>query len=125
MEMSAACPCRDPGLDHATNQVPCSFGEREMVGEATLKEHANAMVSGDIRGRNQGRVLRGAHMAQVIGLGQDEEPLCFGRLYLREFLAEILDKDIMQPASDVDRLDRKSTRLNSSHEIPSRMPSSA
>ena len=27
--------------------------------------------------------------------------------------------------SEIDRIDRKSTRLNSSHEIPSRMPSSA
>ena len=28
-------------------------------------------------------------------------------------------------ALDIDRLDRKSTRLNSSHSLPSRMPSSA
>ena len=32
---------------------------------------------------------------------------------------------VMKRGADLQRADRKSTRLNSSHEIPSRMPSSA
>ena len=40
-------------------------------------------------------------------------------------LMEMLKQPLYQPKSDAEQVDRKSTRLNSSHEIPSRMPSSA
>ena len=40
-------------------------------------------------------------------------------------MAHILEEQLKDPTADLNTLDRKSTRLNSSHEIPSRMPSSA
>ena len=43
---------------------------------------------------------------------------------LREDLKEELKEELVSDSEILDK-DRKSTRLNSSHEIPSRMPSSA
>ena len=53
-----------------------------------------------------------------------------GSLELRDDLVELLagvdlDADVHKAGTVRVLLDRKSTRLNSSHEIPSRMPSSA
>ena len=43
--------------------------------------------------------------------------------YLKEMLVRFMVKQAVEHLKPV--IDRKSTRLNSSHEIPSRMPSSA
>ena len=43
----------------------------------------------------------------------------------RKLLAELLDRGRYLPLEQICRKDRKSTRLNSSHEWISRMPSSA
>jgi hypothetical protein len=54
------------------------FDESQMVGEAALEQYTGAMaVAGNIGGRGQRNVFRRAHVAQVIGLCQNEEPLRF------------------------------------------------
>jgi hypothetical protein len=74
-----------------------------MVGEAALEQHTNAMVTGKIGGSDQRNVFRCAHVAQVIGLCQYEEPLRLRGLDLRKLLAKILDKHIVQPSGEVHR----------------------
>jgi hypothetical protein len=48
-----------------------------MVGETALEPYTGALVAGNIGGRGQRNVFRRAHVAQVIGLCQNEEPLRF------------------------------------------------
>ena len=65
---------------------------------------------------------------------EEESPIgVFGQRHLR-YLKEchrityanlLTSGNLNAYLADIDRQDRKSTRLNSSHEIPSRMPSSA
>ena len=76
--------------------------------------------------------LRTAHYARLVLLEASRdlngEPIPAQLMYMSDIdepLSEHLD-DLLALAPGLDRvLDRKSTRLNSSHFVPSRMPSSA
>jgi hypothetical protein len=72
-----------------------------MVGEAALEQHTDAMLTGNIGGRDQRNVFRRAHVTQVIGLCQYEEPLRLRGLNFRKLPPKILDKHIVQPSGDV------------------------
>ena len=48
-----------------------------------------------------------------------------GKLHIGHYVGSLKNRVLLQEENKYDMLDRKSTRLNSSHEIPSRMPSSA
>jgi hypothetical protein len=63
--------CRQLGLDDVPNLR--SFHEGEFLGKTTLKQHADAIVAGQVGRRNQGHVLANAEVNQVAGLGQDEK----------------------------------------------------
>ena len=60
---SARSSRRDPRFDNATDQTLCPFNEGQMIGEAALEQHANAMVAGNIRRSDESDVFRRAHMA--------------------------------------------------------------
>jgi hypothetical protein len=60
---SARSSGRDLRFNDAMDQTLCPFHESQMVGEATLKQHTDTMVAGNIGGRHQGDVFRRAHMA--------------------------------------------------------------
>ena len=72
-----------------------------MVAEAAFKQHPDAMVTGNIGGRDQRDVFPRAHVAQLIRLCQYEEPSGHRGFDLGKFLAEILDKDIVKPSRDL------------------------
>jgi len=48
LSSSARSSSRDLGFDDATDQTLRPFDEGQMVGEATLKQHADTMVTGNI-----------------------------------------------------------------------------
>jgi hypothetical protein len=100
---SACSSRRELRFDDVTDQTLRPFDEGQMVGEAALEQHTNAMVTGKIGGSDQRNVFRCAHVAQVIGLCQYEEPLRLRGLDLRKLLAKILDKHIVQPSGEVHR----------------------
>src|ERR1700733_1341712 len=77
------------------------FDERQMVAEAAFEQDSDAMVTRNIGGRDQRDVFPCAHMAQVISLRQYEEPPRHRGFDLQKFFAEILDKDIVKPPSDL------------------------
>ena len=73
-------------------------------------------------------------MGLLLGAASDEHrlvlsPECIHDLMLEQLMSEFCDAEEGEEAwtslLTTDGEDRKSTRLNSSHEIPSRMPSSA
>jgi hypothetical protein len=63
VEHSACSSRRDLGFDDVTDQSLSPFDEGQMVAEATLKQHAHTMVTGNIGGRHQRDVFRRAHVA--------------------------------------------------------------
>ena len=83
------------------DQTLRAFDEGQMVAEAAFKQHADAVVTANIGGRDQGDIFTRAHVAQLIRLCQYEEPSGYRGFDLRKFLAEILDKDIVKPSSDL------------------------
>jgi hypothetical protein len=72
-----------------TDQTLRPFDEGQMVGEAALKQHPDSMVAGNVGGRDQRDVFRRAHVVQVIGVCQYEEPPRLRGLDLRKLLAWI------------------------------------
>ena len=64
-------------------------------------------------------------MVPKLELEFEPELVEFDRLLEDDELFELVKADLLKRYLHSERLDRKSTRLNSSHEIPSRMPSSA
>jgi hypothetical protein len=101
---SARSSGRDLRFNDAMDQTLCPFHESQMVGEATLKQHTDTMVAGNIGCRHQGDVFRRAHMAQVIGLFQYEKALRFRGLDLRKLPAEVLHRYIVERSGDAHRL---------------------
>jgi putative transposase len=83
-------------LDDLPNHAPRSFHKRKFVRQAALQQHADAIVAGYIRCCHQRCVLCNAKVSQVDGLYQDEQVLCGWVLYLGEFPAKILHKDVME-----------------------------
>ena len=65
---SACSSRRQLCFDDVTDQTLRPFDEGQMVGQAALEQHSDAMVTGKIGGRDQRNVFRRAHVAQVIGL---------------------------------------------------------
>ena len=57
---SARSSRRNPRFDGAMDQTLRPFDKGQMVGEAALKQHADAMVARNIGGGNQGDVFRRA-----------------------------------------------------------------
>jgi hypothetical protein len=78
------------------NQAPSSFHERDRVRKAAFKQHANAEMASNIRGRNEGYVLAYPEVDQVAGLDQHEQALRFRRLHFAEFPTKVLHKDIVK-----------------------------
>jgi hypothetical protein len=56
------------------DQTLSPFHECQMVAEAAFKQHPDAMVTGNIGGRDQRDIFSRAHVAQLIRLCQYEEP---------------------------------------------------
>ena len=61
-------------------------------------------MAGYIRCRDQRCVLCNSKVSQVDGLHQDEQLLCGWVLYLGEFPAKILHKDVMELGADLSGL---------------------
>jgi hypothetical protein len=62
---SLSYPLRHLGLNGVPNHAPRAFDERELVRQAAFKQHADAMVAGYVRDRDQSDVLCDAKMGQV------------------------------------------------------------
>ena len=60
-------------------------------------------------------------LTEVLSINKEEKTISVKNLQTEEIYAENYDKLLLSPGAE----DRKSTRLNSSHEFVSRMPSSA
>ena len=60
---SASRSRRDLGFDDVTDQSLGPFDEGQMVAEATLKQHADTMVTGNVGGRHQRNVFRRSQVA--------------------------------------------------------------
>jgi hypothetical protein len=73
---SACSSRRELRLNDATDQTLRPFDEPQMIGEAALEQHTDAMMNGKIGGGEQRDVFRHTHIDQVIGLCQYEEPRC-------------------------------------------------
>jgi len=58
-------------------------------------------VAGNVSRRNESYVLSNPKVNEVEGLGQDEQALCCRRLDLGEFLAEILNKNIVKASTQL------------------------
>ena len=58
-------------------------------------------MAGQIGCRSKSYVLSNAKMDQMDGLGQDEEAFGCGGLYLSEFLAEVLNKNIVEASTEL------------------------
>lgn len=91
-------------LDGVSDQAAGPLDKCELVGEAALKEHADAKVSGDISHRDQGHVFGNAKVDQVVGLGHDKESLYRRGLDLSEFTPEVLDEHIFHAAANLNGL---------------------
>ena len=63
IEHSACCSRRDLRFDDVTDQSLSPFDEGQMIGEAALEQHTDAVVTGNIGGRHQRDVFRRAHVA--------------------------------------------------------------
>ena len=81
------------------DQAPVAFNKREFVRQAAFKQYSDSIVPGYIRCRNQGDVFSNAEVGQMRGLHQNEEVPGDRVLYLREFLAKVLDKDFLDTRS--------------------------
>jgi hypothetical protein len=85
------------------NQAPSSFNERDRVRKAAFKQHANAEMASNIRGRNQSYVLAYPKVDQVAGLDQHEQAFRFRRLHFGEFASKVLHKDIVKAVIELHR----------------------
>src|SRR5215475_11386589 len=92
------------GLDDVPDQTPRAFHEGEFVRQAAFKQHTHAIVAAHVGGRDERDILCHAQVHQVEGLGQDEEVPCRRGLYFSEFLAEVLNKHVVQASAEFHRL---------------------
>src|SRR6516165_1373022 len=90
-----------PGFHDVPDQTLRSFNEGELVRKAGFKQYANAIVAAHVGCRDESDVLSNAKVNQVEGLGQDEKALGCRGLYLSEFLAEVLNKNIVKASTEL------------------------
>src|SRR5262249_31928019 len=94
----------EPRFSPLPNESAGSLDKRKFVGEAALEKYAGRVVAGQIGRGDECNVLTYAEMNEVIDLRQDEQQLCFGRLYLIKLSAEVLHENIGYTAAELDRL---------------------
>src|SRR6516165_3098053 len=76
----------------------------KFVGECALEQYAHAIVTREVGRRDERPVLSDTKVNQVADLGQDEKVPSHWILNLGEFLAEVLDEDVVQGSAELDRL---------------------
>ena len=91
-------------FDQAPDQAACAFDKRELVGEAALKQDADAVVTGRVSCGYKRYVLAYAEMNQVIRLGQDVKVPREGRFDFGQLSPAIFEKNFLEASAELHRL---------------------
>ncbi len=94
----------DLDFDDISDQTPRALNESHLICQAGLQEHADGMVTGHVRGRDQSHVLSNAKVNEVVDLCQNEEVPSDWGLYFGKLLSEILNKYVVQSSRELHRL---------------------
>ena len=130
-----------PSIDdgHVNSSFACQLGRAKLGDHSTAAKRTLAIALGLERGSQftnhslQPWLLAAVGNKESVDVGEQQQPV---RLYgcreqgtefvvIAEGSFELANRDAVVLIYDRDHSDRKSTRLNSSHEFVSRMPSSA
>ena len=86
-----------------SDQTACPFSEGELIGETTLQQYADTEMAGHVGHFDQSDVLGNSKVNKLLSFGEDEQMSHHWRLNLCELLAEVLDNDVVQASSGLDR----------------------
>jgi hypothetical protein len=86
-----------------SDQTACPFSEGQLIGETTLQQHADTEMARHVSHFDQSDVFANTKVNELLSFGEDEQMSHHWRLNLCELLAEVLNNDVVQTSSELDR----------------------
>ena len=86
-----------------SDETACPFGEGELIGKTTLQQYADTEMACHVGHFDQSDVFTYPKMNELLSLRENEQMSCHWRLNLGKVLTKVLNNDVVQASSELDR----------------------